>query len=131
MSMIKNVDSGIGCMIKVVNGIGLTSFDFGDTTVRYCQETGEVSRAFVPKPAVAEILEKYHITEDGYREVCEELVQEFAGWNEARGVSRAQAAPAARASQLTDIAEYRRRSRRGAGRRRNAPGKDARRYAVM
>lgn len=131
MSMIKTVDSGIGCMIKVVNGIGLTSFDFGDTTVRYCQETGEMARAFVPKPAVAEILGKYRITEDEYREVCEELVQEFAGWNEKRRKPCVQVVLAARASQPTDIAAYRRRSRWGAGRHGNAPGKDARRYAVM
>lgn len=131
MSVIKIEDSGIGCMIQVVNGVGLTSFDFGDTVTDYCQETGEMVRVFVPKPATAEVLEKYRITEDEYQEVCETLVRQFADWDEARRRPYIQAVSAAQMSKPTDIAAYRRRGRRSAKRYGNTSGKDARRYAVI
>lgn len=84
MCVIRKEDSGIGCMRQMINGVGLTSFDFGDAMTNYCQETGEMPRTFVPKPATADVLEKYHITEDEYQEVCGVLVQQFADWDEAR-----------------------------------------------
>lgn len=116
MSVIKNKDSAIGCMIQVINGVGLTSFDFGDTATDYCQETGDTVRVFVPKPATAEILEKYHITEDEYQEVCETLVRQFTDWDKARRRSYIQAVPTAQMPKPMDIAAYRHRNRRSARR---------------
>lgn len=131
MCVIRKEDSRIGCMRQMINGVGLTSFDFGDAMTNYCQETGEMPRTFVPKPATAEVLEKYHITEDEYQEVCGVLVQQFADWDEARRRLYTQAVPAEHASKTMDLASYRRRNRRGARRYKNAPGKDARRYAAI
>ncbi len=116
MSVIKSEDSGIGCMRQMINGVGLTSFDFGDTMTDYCQETSEMIRVFVPRPATAEILEKYRITEDEYQEVCETLVRQFADWDEVRRRPYIQAVPTAQMPKPTDIAAYRRRNRRSARR---------------
>lgn len=80
MSIITRQDSGMGCMKQVVHGVGLTSFDFGNTKGSYNYENGQMCRVFIPKPATKEILEKYHITLEEYEEICGILVMEFTDW---------------------------------------------------
>lgn len=80
MSIVIRENTGMGCMRQVVHGVGLTSFDFGDTKGGYEHETGQMRRAFIPKPATEEVLEKYHITLEEYEEVCGVLVMEFTDW---------------------------------------------------
>lgn len=55
MSIIKNVIT-FGSPRHMVNGVGVTSFDFGSTTVDYDSSTNRRVRRFVSKPATKEVL---------------------------------------------------------------------------
>jgi hypothetical protein len=77
MSIIKNVIT-FGSPRHMVNGVGVTSFDFGSTTVDYDSSTNRRVRRFVSKPATKEVLEKYKITEQEYQAVCRDLVLSFS-----------------------------------------------------
>lgn len=62
-----------GCSRHMVNGVGVTSFDFGSTTIDYDVSTKCRKRKFISKPATEEVLRKYKITEYEYQAVCSNL----------------------------------------------------------
>lgn len=72
---------GYGYTRHLVNGVGVTSFDFGTVNTIYDKDSQRTLRMFVPKPASEEVMEKYHVTEEEYQEVCEELTMRFTDWN--------------------------------------------------
>lgn len=123
MSIVTREDSGMGCMRQVVHGVGLTSFDFGDTKGGYDYETGQMRRVFISKPATEEVLEKYHITLEEYEEVCRVLAMEFTDWGTQKQHMGTISAihPAA-----ADFQTYYRRNQRRMGQRKNRSGRDAR-----
>lgn len=121
MSIVTRENTGMGCMRQVVHGVGLTSFDFGDTKGGYDHETRQMRRVFIPKPATEEILQKYHLTTEEYEEVCK--VMEFTDWGTQKQHMRTISAihPAA-----SDFQTYYRRNQRRMGQRKTRSGRDAR-----
>ena len=68
----------------LVNGVGVNSSDFGTVKASYDREKHRMLRMFVPKPATEEVMERYHITEDEYQEVCMDLKMRFSDWDRLR-----------------------------------------------
>lgn len=61
-----------------INGVGLTSQDFGNMSINYGQNSTDsvvrsMKKIFISKPASQEILQKYGITEEKYYEICDWL----------------------------------------------------------
>ena len=62
-----------GCSRHMVNGVGVTSFDFGSTAIDYDSSAKIRKRRFISKPATEEVLKKYRITEREYQAICNDL----------------------------------------------------------
>ena len=69
---------GLPCELEIftINGKNADSGDFGDHNEKIKEPYGY----FDPKPLTKEVLDKYHITEEEYDTICNELEDKLWVW---------------------------------------------------